>query len=316
MDVLGRAGFGCEFNSLAGHDEELGRDLQLAFSAVGRRAQLPRLLWPLMSGHRAVEDATARIRAYMEDLIDARLREWGDAPPSPAPGDILSLLLAAGMTGEDALSREDIRDEGLMFYAAGHETTANTLAWTLFVLAERPALCERLRAELRDVCGLDATGGHPGHADVVSGGRLPLLEAVINETMRLYPVVPMTGRETARACTIEGAPVPAGTNVILSLYTVQRDPAHWGDRAEEFDESRWLVPGFRPAPGTFCPFGFGAKSCMGTKFALIELKIAIAALVRKFSFARPPGAEPVKPVFSITLGPKDGLSIDVAELAA
>jgi cytochrome P450 len=190
--------------------------------------------------------------------------------------DVLSLLLALHDDGSGSLSSEDIRNEMVTFVLAGHETTANALTWTFYLLAKHTDLQRRAAKEIEQVCG-DRT---PQVDDLAA---LPFTTAVFQETLRLYPPVPLFGRRVVEGATLGGYDVPRGATVLLSPYITQRNEQSFPN-AEAFDPTRWL-----DAPTAerfaFFPFGGGAKMCIGDVFAKTEGVVIFASMLQKFSFS-------------------------------
>lgn len=203
------------------------------------------------------------------------------AQPTEA-GDALSMLLAArdAETGFRP-SDEQIRDEVMTLFMAGHETTANLLVWTWYLLAQHPDVDERM--------GVAAA----------SGDRA-FVERVVRESLRLYPPAWVVGRESLHDVTLDdGIAIPAGTTVLIAPLLLHRRAEYFA-QPERFDPDRWLAG--EPAQFAYLPFGAGARRCIGNEFALSEAAIVLAAISRRFSFALEPGAR-VRPAPLVTLRP-------------
>jgi cytochrome P450 len=188
--------------------------------------------------------------------------------------DFLSLLLDSG------LSDQEIFDEARTFIAAGHESTANALTWTLWLLDRHPSAASRLRAEL------DAL---PTRAAVEDYPRLHYTRAVVAESMRLYPPVHVIGRRAYEPIELDGWPVPAGDRLITSPWVTHRDPRWWGDDAALFRPERWLdrAGGYGEGnPGqprlAYFPFGAGPRICIGDGFALLEAALVLATVASRW----------------------------------
>ena len=217
-------------------------------------------------------------RAYLDELIYRLIRERRH---SGAKGDdLLCLLMQARY--EDAESEEDsrmsdelVRDEAVSLYIAGHDTTATTLTYALFLLSQNPEVEEQFHAELDGVLGdRDAT-----LADLP---QLPLTDQVITETLRLYPPFWLLGRMVFEPIELDGYRIPPGVSVVTSPLVTQRDP-RWFDDPLEFRPERW-TPEFRSELPRFAyfPFGGGPHQCIGEGFAWMEAKIALATLCRRW----------------------------------
>jgi cytochrome P450 len=242
--------------------------------------------------------AGARALRGLDSLFNAIIerRRRGGGPHD----DLLALLLAArdDETGS-GLSDAELRDEVATIFTAGHETTANALAWTWYLLSGHPAVEARLHEELARVLG----GRAPGFADIPALG---FTRAVIDEAMRLYPPAHTLSREALADDEIAGHRIAAGTAVIISPWVMHRHRAHWRD-ADSFDPDRFGPGGDAPRERfVYMPFGGGPRICIGASFALTEAVLIVAAVAQRYRLRLKPG-HPVEPVGLITLRPRYGL---------
>ena len=221
--------------------------------------------WPILG---RVEQVKAR--SEMVELVRrviAERREGKTGSTREGKLDLLDLLLSARdpQTGEQ-LTDAEVSAEAMTFVLAGHETTANLMSWTLYILMTRPALWAACVEEVRGVCGNEP----PTYEQLA---EMRVVEAVLNETLRLLPPVPLVGREVVKEHTIgEGTAkplhLPLGVMVQVGAYIVHRSKEHWGEDAEQFDHTRWLRPA-KPYshPFAFIPFSIGSRNCIGLNFA-------------------------------------------------
>ncbi|GLC53340.1 hypothetical protein PLESTB_000733800 [Pleodorina starrii] len=224
------------------------------------------------------------------------------------PGSFLGLILAArDKTTGQALDDDAVAAQAQLFILAGYETTANALTFSVFYIATHPEVERRLLAEIDEVLGPDRP---PTEADLP---RLPYTEAVFNEAMRLYPPAPATTRLLgAERGEVGGFTVPAGTPLLLSIYTTHHDPRVW-PRAEEFIPERFMpTSSLYPevcsrVPNAHAPFGYGSRMCIGWKFAVQEAKVALARLYQRLVFELEPGQVPLVISTAFVLTPRDGL---------
>jgi cytochrome P450 len=196
------------------------------------------------------------------------------------------------------LTDGEICDEVATFMLAGHETTANTLAWTLALLSAFPAARRRLEEELAAVAG----DRDPDAADVA---RLPWARAVVSEALRLYPPAWTIERDALAGDDVAGTPVPAGSMVAIPPYLVHRHPDFWADPAG-FDPARFF-PGGDGDPArrhrySFIPFGGGRRACVGASFAELESVLVLATIARRFRLELTARGIPA-PVAQVTLRP-------------
>jgi len=275
---------------------ELGRAVTTALTFANARTVAivkPPVAFP-WPGHRRFRRALATVDRAIERLVADRRA----AGPEAAPTDLLSRLVFATdpETGE-AMSDAQLRDEVVTFFLAGHETTANALAWTCHLLAGHPEVQERLAAEAEAVLGGRTA---PGAADVP---RLELTRRVAEESLRLFPPAWIMEREPLEDDVIGGYRIPAGTIVMLPTWLVHRRPDLWPDPLR-FDPDRFLPERVRERPRwAYFPFGGGQRQCIGAEFALMELQVALATLARAIHLAPAPGPGP-EPEAKVTLRPK------------
>ncbi len=224
-------------------------------------------------------------------------------------GDLLSMLLAA----EDAenpqkrLTDVEVRDQAMTLFLAGHETTANALAWTWHLLAQHDDARVKMKAEMDAVLGPDRS---PTLDDTA---RLPFTTAVLSEAMRIYPPVWVVGRRALEDVTIGDVQVPRRTIVLSSQFLIHRDERFWPDPLE-FRPERWLDDAAKEARPKFAyfPFGGGARICIGDAFAWTEGVLILAVMARRWKFEPAPDyADGINP--TVTLRPKHGLKMIVRE---
>jgi cytochrome P450 len=238
-----------------------------------------------------------RARRELDELLFAMIaRRRGSSEDRE---DLLALFLAARDEDGTAMTDLQLRDECVTMFVAGHETTALALTYALHLLSHHPAVERQLQEELDHV--LQARLPKP--ADVPD---LPVTQAVIKETMRLYPPAYGIGREALRETTLGAFDVPAKTQVLFWQYAVHRDPRHF-PRPESFEPARWLdgledrLPRF-----AYFPFGGGPRVCIGNTFAMTEAVLVLAVIASRYRVASLVATDvPLAP--SVTLRPRGGL---------
>lgn len=267
----------------------------IAYAMLG----LPGWLWH--PGRTRMLRAAAAERAAVRELARRRRAE-----PEPR-GDLLARLLAARHpdTGE-AMSEDALVDNLATFLAAGHETTAKALTWTLYLLARAPAWQRRVRAEV-----LDAAGSRPITAADIA--HLSVTQRVLKEAMRLYPPAPVLTRVAAEPVDLAGNAIAAGTLVVMPIFAIHRHRRLWDD-PDRFDPDRFLPDREAAIPRTqYMPFGFGPRTCIGSSFAMIEATTLLATLVRGAVFEWD-GHHAPEPVSRVTLRPRGGMPLRVTAL--
>lgn len=271
LDAVGRALFSTD---LSDHAHDLLAATSEAADLVVRlgRSILPRAEWTPTRTNLRLRAARRRLDAGAAAIIAERRARNARAGGTPHHGDdLLGLLLDSG------LDDGEIRDELVTMVIAGHETVAAALAWTLMLLAEHPEAQERVR------CELDA---HPGPVPLVGHReRLPWTRAVVDEALRLYPPAWAISRRSHRDDEVGGRQVPAGTLAIISPWLVHRRPDLWPE-PEAFRPERFLDGTARTG---YLPFGQGPRLCIGREFALGEMVVVLAELLREHRIDVPGG---------------------------
>ena len=265
----------------------------LPFSDLLEHLPVPKL--------RRARAARARLDAIIYGMITERRRSDRDH------GDLLSMLLSAqdeeteGAAG--LMSDVQVRDEAMTIFLAGHETTANALTWTWYLLSNAPGVEARLHAEVDR-----ALQGRLPRVDDLA--RLPFVERVVTESMRMYPPAWIIGRRAIGEYALGPYRVPPRTILVMSPFVTQRDGRFY-ENPERFDPDRW-TPEFRAALPKFAyfPFGGGPRQCIGESFAWMELVLLVATVAQRWRLRLVPG-HPVVPYPVVTLRTKHGLRMTV-----
>jgi cytochrome P450 len=245
--------------------------------------------WP-SPGNRCFRQAVDTLDKIVYRIIDEHRRQEENT------NDLLSILLLARdeETGE-GMSDQQLRDEVMTAFTAGHETTANALAWTWYLLAHHPHVAARLQTELATVLG----GRSPTFRDL---SNLNYTRQVIEEAMRLYPPLWITGRLSVNEDEIGGYHIPANADLVLSPYVTHRHPAFW-EQPEVFDPDRFTPERSAGRPRyAYFPFGGGPHQCIGNHFALIEAQVILAMVAQTYRLDLVPG-QSIKPRPMIALKP-------------
>ena len=285
----------------------------LPFAEVLERLPVPQL--------RRAKAARARLDAIIYQMIAERRavgsrQSSGLSPESSVAKlertDLLSMLLAAqdedspsasSGLGGGAMTDRQVRDEAMTILLAGHETTANALTWTWYLVSTAPEVEARLHDEVDRVL----QGRLPTVADL---GGLSYVERVVTEAMRLYPPAWLIGRRALQDYPIADYVAPARSIFVMSPYVLQRDARYFAD-PERFDPGRW-TPEFRAGlpPFAYFPFGGGPRRCIGDSFAWMELVLVVATIAQQWRLALVPD-HPVEPQPLVTLRTKHGMRMTV-----
>jgi cytochrome P450 len=323
MDIIGLAAMGRDFQSLRNTDDPLVKiyeelleptvEKQLYFVGQVFLPYIIKLLpWPLIK----------RVDGLLVNLNDICLKFVAEKRAamkanSSTEKDILSLLIQS-----NNFSDQQLVDQLLTFLAAGHETTSSAFTWTTYLLTQHPKILADLRAEVR-AAGLPSRDSPtPSNVDVAAIlESLPILNGVCNETLRLYPTVPMTARVANKDTVVLGEHVPKGTRLQLCIYGINRHPNLWGASADEFVPERWIdtdpttgerrpnASGGAPTNYALLTFLHGPRSCIGQGFAKAELRCLVAAFVNSFDFEMADPNEEIIVSGTVTTKPKNGMNL-------
>ncbi|HVA72703.1 MAG TPA: cytochrome P450 [Candidatus Limnocylindrales bacterium] len=253
--------------------------------------------WPTPANRRA-NAAFQYLDSLVYRIIEERRSRGGDG------NDLLSRLIAAMDEDGTQMTPRQLRDETMTLFLAGHETTALTLSWTWYLLAQNPAAEARLHEELSRVL---AARRPPEAKDAES---LPYLDAVIRESLRLYPPAYLIARAAVEPFDLGGYSFPAGTTVLMSQWVMHRDPRYFPEPLA-FCPERWLdgLAARLPAHAYF-PFGGGPRRCIGQGFAMMEAAIVAGTLAQRFRFELEPG-QTIVPEPLVTLRPRGGIHMRI-----
>src|SRR5437868_7603081 len=294
LQIVTRTLFGIEFSNAVPVAERL---VSTVMDEFNRRIASPvRLRFPVPSIR------TLRLFRSLRELDDIAYHAIRARRVNPQP-DLLSMLVQSRDQDGRPMSDREVRDACLAVFFAGHETTACLLSWTWYVLARHEDVQDRILAELSQASG--GAGESPG----MLVQRLPYLQAVLNEVLRLYPPAYAFGRRAVRATSVGPHAVPAGTTVLMSPWAMHRDPSFFHE-PERFMPERWQdglasrLPRF-----AFFPFSSGPRRCIGSSYAMMEATIAIATMLPRDKLSSK-GAVEAAP--SITLRPAGGMPMTVA----
>jgi cytochrome P450 len=293
LQIVGKTLFDAD---VAGDAQEVGKSLELMleFGANFRRTLFVPHWVPTPTNLRMKREI-ALIESILYRIIAERRASGRDT------GDLLSMLLHAQDEDGSRMTDRQLRDETITLFLAGHETTASTLSWTWWLLAQNPAVEAKLHAEL----------------DSVLGGRVPSLDDlpklaytgnVVTESLRLYPPAWGLARVAIEDHELCGYPVKKGMGIAMAQWVVHRD-TRWYDAPEEFRPERWEGDFPKTLPRfAYFPFGGGPRQCIGNAFAVMEATLLLATIAQNYRL-RLVANHPVEPLASITLRPRHGVRV-------
>ena len=275
VDVTAGLAFGADINTLESETEIIQTHLDKVLPALFRRLFSPFPAWRWLEERRLGRHLAALHRAVAEFIAQARARMDADPRLRSEPTNLIEAMLAARDTAGSGLDDGDVAGNVLTMLLAGEDTTANTLAWMIYLLSRHPAALEKARGEVRGV-PLDSY-------EAVS--KLPYIDACINETMRLKPVAPIILLEAARATTVGELELPEGALLMCLMRAGATDERRFPD-AQAFDPDRWFSMASNSPKRVSMPFGAGPRLCPGRYLAILEMKMVMAMLLGGFEIER------------------------------
>ena len=288
MRVVTRALFS---TGLQGGEKRLAEAITVIIDQLAFRFEMP--FYPPLSFPTPRNRRTRAAVRVLDDEVYAIITRRRADPA--VKDDLLAMLMEARDEDGQGMDDQQLRDEVLIMFAAGHETTANAMAWAFYELERHPAILAKLRAELAAVLG-----GRAPTADDLP--RLVYTRQVIDETLRLYPPVFITNRQALQDDEVCGYRIPAGALVSVSPYAAHHDPKYW-DNPYEFDPERFAPERAASRPRyAYFPFGGGPRQCIGKDFALYEAAVVLAMAAQRFDWRLAPGEE-VRPALRVTFRP-------------
>lgn len=321
LDIIGTAGMGQDFNSIADPSNELNVTYRTIFkpSTAAKVMQVASLFLPEwlirhlpVKRNEEFKEAIRTIKRVSGELVRSKRAKLEKGHRTDT--DILSVAIESGGFTDDELV-----NQLMTFLAAGHETTASSLTWAVYLLSKHPAEQTRLREEIHAL--LPAIRDPAAKISSTDIDHLPFLNAVLNETSRVLPPVALTVREAEKDTTIQGHFIPAGTTVVISPWAINTSNALWGPDSKEFKPDRWMGPGKANTGGAesnyaVTTFLHGPRSCIGKDFAKAEFACLLAALVGRFEMELAEPERVLEIQGGITNGPKGGLRIRMREVGS
>jgi cytochrome P450 len=302
LDIITRTMFNADVSSDAEH---IGEAITVGIEAVASRITQPlRLpLWVPTSENRRQLKASDFIDTMIMRIINERRASGEDR------GDLLSmLLLAVDEDNGGQMNDKQIHDEAITLFVAGHETTANALSWTWYLLAKHPNVENKLHAELDTVL-------QNRRPNIAEQAKLTYTEKVIKESMRLYPPAWLMARRAQQAFMLDSYTIPKGSLLFFSPYLMQRH-ARYFDEPEHFNPDRWTEEFEKMLPKyAYFPFGGGPRVCIGQAFAIMEARLILATIAQRYSLSLE-SDEPIGPDALITLRTKEKLMMHVSDRVA
>jgi len=305
VDTVAGLAFGAEVNTLESDADVIQQHLDKIFPAVFRRmfAAVPTWRWWKSAADRELDRSVATVAAAIQGFIAAARKRLEDPARRAAPKNLLEAMIVAADDPQSGITPSEVHGNVLTMLLAGEDTTANSLAWAIWLLFEHPHCLARARAEI------DERVGDPSAWTIDDFAKLEYVEACVNEAMRLRPVAPFLMLQALRETTVAGIRIPVDTLIwgVMRSDSVRED--YFPDAAS-FRPDRWLgadgAHGAASANRIAMPFGAGPRVCPGRHLAMLEIKMALAVLLGRFdieSVAARSGGEPLEEL-SFTMSPE------------
>ncbi|HVJ21452.1 MAG TPA: cytochrome P450 [Polyangiaceae bacterium] len=301
VDVTTALAFALDTNTIEGGDDVVQRHLAHIFPAVNRRglAMFPYWRYVRLPADRALDRALGELRRFQSDLLETTRARLAKSGSTEATNLVEAMLLARDESGRP-FSDEVIFGNTLTMLLAGEDTTANSTAWMLHYLCDRPDVVERARTEIDQVLAGEST--LPSYE---AASDLPWLDAIASEAMRLRPVAPIIGLSTIDDMLVGDVTVPAKTDMLVLTRPPALDARNFHE-PERFEPARWLPGGSGAHEANASkPFGSGPRTCPGRSLALLEMRVLLATLLAHFDVERVGPREAVRERFSFTMLPEE-----------
>jgi cytochrome P450 len=317
LSIIASSAFGTDLVTNTHAKDVMSRTLAEVLNTIEYRSlrminQIPFLSRLPFWRKNILDSGVAKVSEFVDQIIADRRQ--GKSTSMCGSKDLLDLLLSAVDDQGQSFTNQEIKDESLTFVLAGSETTGNLMVWMIYVLMTQNAILEACREEVDRVLpnGIEPKIEHLS--------ELVVCEAIINETLRLYPPAPLFSRQCIREHTIgtkQQLRIPKGTTIVVDSYILHRRSDLWS-RPLEFDYTRWMrdpKTGLKPKlphPFAYLPFAAGPRNCIGQNFALLEAKIILAMFIQRCNFELVPGQK-IVPDIRITVRAKYGLWANISK---
>ncbi|XP_029442805.1 cytochrome P450 4V2 [Rhinatrema bivittatum] len=327
LDIISETAMGKKIYAQSNSDSEYVRAIYKMSEIIHRRQKMPWLwgdfLYSKFKSGKEHDRNLNILHTFTEKVVKERAREMQNLENSANIADskpdsktskkrkaFLDMLLSATDDEGKKLNHKEIQEEVDTFMFEGHDTTAAAMNWVLFLLGSHPEVQTKVHEELDEVFG---KSDRPATMDDLK--RLPYLDAVIKETLRIFPSVPFFGRAIHEDCSIGGFKVPKGVNVIIVPYALHRDPKYFMD-PEEFRPERFLSENSSGRnPFAYIPFSAGPRNCIGQRFAKMEEQVVLSAILRHFWVEAKQNREEIQISVDLILRPENGIWIELTNRA-
>ncbi|XP_057698863.1 cytochrome P450 4V2-like [Corythoichthys intestinalis] len=316
LDIICETAMGKKVYAQSNSESEYVQSVYKMSDIISRRQRAP-WFWPDLTykyfGEGKLHDSTLKtLHSFTLEVIRERAQSL--KPEDESGGRkrraFLDMLLQTKDQDGNAMSHQDIQEEVDTFMFRGHDTTAASMNWALHLLGSHPDVCRKVQRELQEVFGESERV-----ASMEDLKQLKYLECVIKEALRIFPSVPFFARSIRQDTKINGFTIPSGTNAVVLPFALHRDPRYFPD-PEEFRPERFLPENStgRP-PYAYIPFSAGLRNCIGQRFAIMEEKVVLSSILRKFHVKAHQSREQLIPTGGLILRPESGIWIQLEKRA-
>lgn len=310
LDITIGIAMGQDINALENEGDRMQEDIQFVFDRIARRmtAPLPYWRWIKLPADREARKRFQRIRDSVTGFVaQSRARLEAEPARCARPSNLLEAMLAARDAPGSSYTDLNVIGNAITMVFAGEDTTSTSIAWALHYLSTHPEAAERMTAETDTVLGTQRLA-----TDVAMLARLPYLDAVVSESMRLKPVAAFLNLQSYKPMVLSGTLIDAGTPIMVLLRRASEN-AHPVADGDAFVPERWLANATRGLDAvnrTIMPFGGGPRFCPGRYLAMTEIREILSMMVRNFQIAQDAGARPVAECFQFVMAP-DSLPVSL-----
>lgn len=322
LDIICETAMGRKIQAQSNSESEYIKAIYEMSELIQRRQTMP-WLWPdfvfnhIKSGKKHNKNLKI-LHSFTDQTILERAQELKNAKANVGGNEtakamitkkrsaFLDMLLKATDEAGNTLSYRDIREEVDTFMFEGHDTTAAAMNWSLFLLGSHPEVQKTVQKEIDDIFG---QSDRPVTMDDIK--KLRYLEAVIKEALRIFPSVPLFARTLTEDCKIRGYDVPKGVNILILPFSLHRDPEYFPE-PEKFKPERFLPENSSGRnPYAYIPFSAGLRNCIGQRFALMEEKVVLSAILRNFNVKATQNYKDITLLGELILRPEEGIWIEL-----
>jgi len=251
-----------------------------------------------------MDEKTETRKQRPEKILTSKDEDEYDNNEKREERDLLDLMMDCQNEEGAVLTREELANQTKTFLLAGYETSSTCILWTMHLLALHPDIQEKLAEEIRSVIGTDRA---PSADDI---DKMQYMYKVLRESLRIRPPIPFVLRHASEDTSLGGYFIPKNTSILVGIHHQHHHSPVW-ENPEEFNPNRWAIDESETAHlvGSFIPFIMGARNCIGSRFAMLEVRVMLAMIMQKLKFSLPPGATDPGTMTNISMSPRKPIKL-------